>query len=81
MQDGLAEAILYNMYDLNSGDLFTDKDVEEAIEIFLKKKPEKMHKKCLQNIIRYLREKNQVLKAENDRLRRQIDILMGHDPT
>lgn len=81
MQDGLAEAILYNMYDPNSGDLFTDKDVEEAIEVFLKKKPDKMHKKCLQNIIRYLREKNQVLKAENDRLRRQIDTLMEHDPT
>ena len=33
MQDGLAEAIVYNMYDPNSGDLFTDKEVEEAISI------------------------------------------------
>lgn len=79
MQDGLAEAIVYNMYDLNSGDLFTDVEREEAISIYLKKNPTKMNRKCLQNIIKYLEQKYQKIEEENDRLRRQIDILMEHD--
>lgn len=72
MIGGLVESIVYNLYESECRERFTDAEIREAIETYLTKRVEKMNRTSLNNIVRYYRE-------ENSRLRRQIDILMGHD--
>lgn len=52
--------------------IFSDAEIRDAINEYLLSPPEKMKRKALLNIANYYHE-------ENARLRRQVDILMGHD--
>lgn len=79
MIGGLVESIVYNLYEPECRERFTDEEIREAIETYLTKRIEKMNRTSLNNIVRYYREENSRLREENSRLQRQIDILMGHD--
>ena len=72
MLENMTESIVYNMYDPECKERFSDSEIRQAIELYLHKKPKRMLRPCLLNIVRYYRE-------ENSRLQRQVDILMGHD--
>lgn len=68
MPISVATAILYNLYDSNG--ITDESQIREAISVYMVSK--QMNRKCLFNIVRFYQQ-------ENERLRRQIDILMGHD--
>ena len=79
MLENMTESIVYNMYDPECKERFTDAEIRQAIELYLNRPPKRMLRPCLLNIVRYYREENSRLREENSRLRRQIDILMEHD--
>ena len=79
MLENMTESIVYNMYDQECKERFSDAEIRQAVELYMDKKPKRMLRPCLLNIVRYYREENSRLKEENSRLQRQVDILMGHD--
>lgn len=72
MTDSLAEAICYNMPESNAK--YSCSEISEAVEHYFTIPKYAMRRRSLLNVALFYKE-------ENERLRRQIDILMEHDPT
>lgn len=70
LTEGVAEAICFNLPDSRAK--YSDAEIMEAAERYLEMGEKRSNRKALFNVAKLYQE-------EINRLRRQIDILMGHD--
>ena len=70
LTEGVAEAICYNLPECKAR--YSETEIMEAAERYLEMGEKRSNRKALFNVAKLYQE-------EINRLRRQIDILMGHD--